>query len=67
MTWREISAAELNCLREPLIIDVRSPCEHDAERIPGSCNVPLLSDAERADVGTIYKYKGEVAARRQAL
>lgn len=67
MTWREISAAELNRLRGPLIIDVRSPCEHDAERIPGSCNVPLLSDAERADVGTIYKQQGGVAARRHAI
>jgi tRNA 2-selenouridine synthase len=67
MTWRDINCEQLNRLREPLIVDVRSPCEHHAERIPGSVNVPLLSDAERAEVGTIYKQQGEVAARRHAL
>jgi len=67
MPWREISANQLNELKTPLIIDVRSPCEHVVENIPGSINVPLLSDIERAEVGTIYARQGEVAARNQAL
>jgi tRNA 2-selenouridine synthase len=54
-------------LRDPLIIDVRSPCEHSAEYIPGSINVPLLTDEERAIVGTAYAKEGEVFARRLAL
>jgi len=67
MTWREISPEQLNRLRDPLIIDVRSPCEHISEYIPGSVNVPLLSNDERAEVGTIYKNEGQVIARRHAL
>lgn len=67
MTWREISPDQLNRLRDALVIDVRSPCEHEAESIPGSVNVPLLSNSERDEVGTIYKNQGEVIARRQAL
>ena len=67
MTWREISVTQLEQLTDPLLIDVRSPCEHESERIPGSINLPLLSNEERAIVGTIYADKGELVARREAL
>lgn len=67
MTWREISADQVDGLRNPLIIDVRSPSEHEAERILESVNIPLLSDHERAIVGTIYKQEGEMVARRHAV
>jgi tRNA 2-selenouridine synthase len=67
MGWREISPGDFNTLKNALVIDVRSPCEHAVERIPGSVNIPLLSDAERAEVGTIYKEQGEMTARRHAL
>lgn len=67
MTWREISPEDFNALKSVLVIDVRSPCEHAIERIPGALNIPLLSDAERAEVGTIYKQQGEMVARRFAL
>lgn len=67
MGWRELTVEQLLTLRNPLLIDVRSPCEHQAERLPDSINVPLLSDEERALVGTVYKEDGEVIARRQAL
>ena len=67
MTWREISVELLEKLTDPLLIDVRSPCEHASERIPGSINLPLLSDEERAVVGTIYAEQGDSVARREAL
>jgi tRNA 2-selenouridine synthase len=67
MTWRELSAEQLYTLRDPLVIDVRSPCEHEAESIPNSVNVPLLDDREREEVGTIYAQQGEITARRLAL
>src|SRR5688572_14839610 len=67
MTWRDLSPEQLNNLKDPLIIDVRSPVEHEAEHIPGCVNDPLLSDDERAIIGTIYKNEGEVTARRRAL
>jgi tRNA 2-selenouridine synthase len=51
-----------NCL-----IDVRTPLEFDEDHIPGAVNVPLLSNGERAEVGTIYKQIGPIAARRRGL
>ena len=43
-------------------IDVRSPGEFERGHIPNANNVPLLSDAERAEVGTIYKKVGAESA-----
>ena len=37
------------------VIDVRSPGEFAEDHLPGAINLPVLSDAERAEVGTIYK------------
>lgn len=45
------------------IVDVRSPSEHAQGRIPGAMNVPLFSDEERAEVGTLYKQSG----RRESI
>lgn len=66
MSWRPIDVKEFNDLTK-VVIDVRSPCEHVSENIPGSINIPLLLDDERATVGTTYKREGELTARRQAL
>ena len=40
------------------ILDVRSPGEFADDHIPGALNLPVLDDAERALVGTIYKQAG---------
>jgi tRNA 2-selenouridine synthase len=37
------------------VIDVRSPGEFAADHVPGAVNLPVLSDAERAQVGTVYR------------
>ena len=37
-----------------LLIDVRSPGEFASGHIVGAVNMPLFSDEERAEVGTIY-------------
>jgi tRNA 2-selenouridine synthase len=44
------------------IIDVRSPGEFFKGRIPGSVNIPLFSDEERARVGTAYTRESREAA-----
>ncbi len=49
------------------IIDVRSPGEFQQDHIPGSVNVPLLRDHERAVVGTLYRTEGKDSASRWAL
>lgn len=37
------------------LIDVRTPAEYESGHIPGSVNIPLFSNEERARVGTLYK------------
>ena len=37
-----------------LVVDARSPSEFEEDRVPGSVNLPVLDDAERAEVGTLY-------------
>ena len=37
------------------IVDVRSPAEFAHDHIPGAVNLPVLDDAQRAEVGTLYK------------
>ncbi len=46
------------------IIDVRSPSEFAEDHMPGAINCPVLDDAERALVGTMYKQQGSFEARR---
>ncbi len=46
------------------VIDVRSPAEFALDHIPGAINLPALSDAERAQVGTIYKQVAPFEARK---
>lgn len=38
-----------------MVLDVRTPSEFAQGHIPGALNLPLFSDAERAEVGTLYK------------
>ena len=46
------------------IIDVRSPAEFAEDHLPGAINLPVLSNEERAEVGTIYKQQSRFKARR---
>lgn len=46
------------------VIDVRSPSEFAEDRLPGALSLPVLSDAERAEVGTIYTREDRFKARR---
>lgn len=46
------------------IIDVRSELEFAADHIPGAHNYPVLNDAERAHVGTIYKQVSAFDAKK---
>ncbi|MDG4647383.1 tRNA 2-selenouridine(34) synthase MnmH [Roseibacterium sp. SDUM158017] len=46
------------------IIDVRSPSEFAEDHVPGAVSMPVLSDAERAEVGTIYTQDSPFRARK---
>ncbi len=49
------------------IIDVRSPGEYDHAHIPGALNLPLFSDEQRAETGTIFKKRGQILAIQKGL
>lgn len=63
-------AVELDSLLHPpwvaydALIDVRSPAEFAEDHIPGAINLPVLSNEERARVGTIYTQDSPFAARK---
>ncbi|HMS95011.1 MAG TPA: tRNA 2-selenouridine(34) synthase MnmH [Tabrizicola sp.] len=46
------------------IIDVRAPLEFAEDHLPGAVSLPVLDDAERAQVGTIYKQVSPFTARK---
>ncbi|MGK7377161.1 tRNA 2-selenouridine(34) synthase MnmH [Planococcus sp. 1R117A] len=49
------------------LIDVRSPSEYKNFTIPGSINIPFFDDAERAEIGTLYKQVSVEAAKERGL
>lgn len=49
------------------MIDVRTPLEFEEDHIPGAFNVPLLTNEERVEIGTIHKQAGPIEARRRGL
>src|SRR5207302_8542159 len=48
-----VTVAQLDAFDE--VIDVRSPSEFALDHVPAAVNCPVLDDAERAHVGTLYK------------
>lgn len=46
------------------IIDARSPSEYAEDHVPGAINLPVLDDAERARVGTLYKQDSPFTAKK---
>ncbi|GKV57453.1 tRNA 2-selenouridine synthase [Sporosarcina sp. NCCP-2222] len=48
-------------------VDVRSPKEYEEATIPGSLNIPVFNDEERAEIGTLYKQVSPEAAKERGL
>lgn len=46
------------------ILDARSPGEYAADHIPGAMSCPVLADAERVRVGTLYKQVSPFEAKK---
>jgi tRNA 2-selenouridine synthase len=59
----------LDILRDPsyAVIDVRSPGEYAQGHVPGAMSMPLFSDDERAEVGTLYVQHSRDAALLRGL
>jgi len=59
---RLVTVAQLDEFDE--IIDVRSPSEFAEDHVPGAINCPVLDDAERARIGTLYKQVSPFEAKK---
>ncbi|HSQ05176.1 MAG TPA: rhodanese-like domain-containing protein, partial [Burkholderiales bacterium] len=46
------------------VIDVRSEAEFAEDHIPGAINCPVLNNAERAQIGTLYKQTSAFDAKK---
>ena len=46
------------------IIDVRSPAEFADDHLPGTINLPVLDDQQRAEIGTLHKKVDPFTAKR---
>lgn len=46
------------------VIDVRSPAEFAEDHVPGAINLPVMSNEERALIGTIYVQESAFKARK---
>lgn len=49
------------------VLDVRSEGEFAKGHIPGAINIPILNDAERKIVGTLYKQQGPKDAIKEGI
>ena len=65
---RTVDIHEFLLLSEEIpVVDVRTPAEHSKGSIPGSINIPLFSNIQREDVGTVYKKSGNREAVLRGL
>ena len=62
MATKEISDYRSIFLENKPLIDLRSPGEFLNGAFPTACNIPLLSDDERATIGLRYRQHGQQAA-----
>src|SRR5437868_377447 len=46
------------------VIDARTPSEYAVDHIPGAISAPVLDDAQRAEVGTLYKQVSAFEAKK---
>ena len=53
--------------RGALLVDVRTPDEFAEATIPGAINIPIFSNEERAEIGTIYKQVSKQEARFRGI
>ena len=67
MNPRPVEAADALRLldRFSAVIDVRSPSEFALDHVPGAQNWPVLDDAQRAEIGTIYKQVDPFVANKR--
>jgi len=61
---REAAEQVIDLAAFDAIIDARTPSEFAEDHIPGAISAPVLDDAERAKVGTLYKQVSPFEAKK---
>jgi tRNA 2-selenouridine synthase len=65
---RKASVEQLAAAEKPggfdAVIDARTPSEFAEDHIPGALSAPVLDDAQRAEVGTLYKQVSPFEAKK---
>ncbi len=59
------SLQDLATIGVDTVIDARAPAEFAEDHLPGAVNLPVLSDTERAEIGTLYKQISPFQARKR--
>ena len=68
MPIKKITISEFITLSElHPVIDVRSPGEFTHAHFPRAYNIPLFSDEERKEIGTLYKQQGKQKAIKEGV
>lgn len=65
MVFELTALPQLLTQRFDSIIDVRAPAEYAEDHVPGAISLPVLDDAERAEVGTLYTRVDRFEARKR--
>ncbi|UII54321.1 tRNA 2-selenouridine(34) synthase MnmH [Cytobacillus spongiae] len=64
---KDITVEQYIELTRPIIVDVRSPIEFEEGAIPNAVNIPLFTNEERTEIGTIYKKESAAEAKWKAM
>lgn len=57
----------LEKLDDYVLIDVRTPKEFNESTIPGAINIPLFTDEERCEIGTVYTHESIEKAKKMGI
>lgn len=63
----DVEVTDALLLTHPSFLDLRAPVEFARGAVPGAVNVPILDDAQRAEIGTVYAEAGQDAAIERGL
>ncbi|PLR78469.1 tRNA 2-selenouridine(34) synthase MnmH [Bacillus sp. V3-13] len=64
---KEVTYEQFSHIKNGILVDVRSPLEFAEGSVPGAVNIPLFTNSERQEVGTLYKQTGANAAKWRAM
>ncbi|PIN73214.1 tRNA 2-selenouridine(34) synthase MnmH [Candidatus Woesearchaeota archaeon CG10_big_fil_rev_8_21_14_0_10_45_16] len=62
-----ITITEALNFKDAVFIDTRTPKEYEEDHLPGAINLPILSNEERAIVGTLFKQVSKEKAIKQGM